>query len=157
MAEVFSFLFGKAIDILPGFLLRLMYSPNKIARQVRIGLRSEKPICPNLTREVPDIDLYFEVTNLSNLNLVLERLLVDLWFGQPTLKGSLLRRYCISPRSVSQNICFNSDLTQAQCQYIDEFLNSQGGRGRIHLHATAYFESKVGVIEVEERFERGSL
>ena len=72
--------------VIPGLLLRLFYSPGKVAKDVKINLRGELPINPSLNSSVPHLDLYLEITNLSNLNLVLDRILLDLWFGQPVLQ-----------------------------------------------------------------------
>ena len=157
LGEVTAFVVGKILDALPAFLLRFVFSPKKVASQIRIRLRDEKPIIPNLNSEVPGVDLYFDITNLSNFNITLDRLLIDLWFGQSTVKGTLLRRFELPARSISKVITFGTDLTQAQCRQITQFLNSQGARGRIHLYVTGYFESKIGVIEVETNFERGGL
>jgi hypothetical protein len=78
------------LDAFPSFLLRLMLKPASLAKKIRIRLQGNRPINPNLDIEVPNIDLYFDITNLTNFNLVLDRLLIELWFGQPTLNGAVL-------------------------------------------------------------------
>lgn len=157
MSEIVSFIVSKVIDYLPTFLVRIFYRSGKIARQLQIRLRNGKPISVNLDGQVPTIDIYFEVMNFSNFSLVLDRVLIDLWFGQPTLKGCLLKRYKLSPRNISKPILYSSDLTQAQCSQIKRFLDSDGTHGQISLNIIAYFESKVGLIELEQRFERSTL
>ena len=154
MKEVIFWLLDKIVSAIPGFFLRLFYSPNKVVNEVSIDLRGESPINPSLGSSVPHLDLYLEITNLSNLDLTLDRILIDLWFGQPVLYGAILRRYSIPARSKGTSIFFRSDLTTKQVQQIEPYLTDSPPSGGISLTTYAYFESKVGVIEVEHRFER---
>lgn len=157
MPEIASFIIGKVADILPTFLLRLIFPVSKVARQVTIDLQGEDPISPMLNADIPRIDLRLKITNLSHLNLVLDRLLIDLWFGQPTLRGALLNRYRLAAASFIDNIHFVTDLTAAQKTQIDAYISSPSSSGTINLHVTAYFESKVGMLEVQQTFERRKL
>lgn len=154
MKEIFLWLLDKLMSIIPRILLRTFYSPKKIAGQVRIDLKGEKPINPFLSSPVPHLDLYFEITNLSNLELTLDRMLLDLWLGQPLLNGAILRRHHIPARNTIPDIYFRSDLTNKQTQQIEPYLRESPPSGSITLSARAYFESKIGVVEVEKRFER---
>ncbi len=63
------------------------------------ALREENPIAMSPGASISLIDLYFEVTNLSPLDLVLDRMLVEVWFGQPTFNTTLLRRHLVRGRS----------------------------------------------------------
>ena len=128
-----------------------------LAKKIRIRLQGNRPINPNLDIEVPNIDLYFDITNLTNFNLVLDRLLIELWFGQPTLNGAMLQRYEIPANNISKTIYFRADLTQKQCEQIRKYLNNAEFRGSITLHVTGYLESKIGLVEVKEDFERSGL
>ncbi len=142
---------------LPAFLLRLLVRPDKVASKVRLALHGEKPIALSLNSEVPRLDLYFEITNLSPLDLVLDRLLIDMWFGQPTLNRTLLRRYVIPSSQVTKDVYFRHELTTSQRRQIEEFMAREGRRGSIHIYLTAYFESKAGRVVLEERIERRGL
>lgn len=142
---------------LPAFLVRLLVRPDKVASKVRLALRGEKPIALSLNSEVPRLDLYFEITNLSPLDLVLDRLLIDMWFGQPTFNHTLLRRYVIPSSKITKDVYFRHELTTSQRHQIEEFVARERHRGSIHIYLTAYFESKAGRVVVEERIERRSL
>lgn len=87
---ILHWIVDRIITVIPGKLLRILYSPEKVASQVRIRLRGERPIAPSLNSSVPHMDLYLEITNLSNIDLQLDRMLLDLWFGQPVLNGAIL-------------------------------------------------------------------
>ena len=154
MSEIASFLAGKAADWLPGFVLRRLFRPEKVAREIRVGLRGEKPIQPRTDDPFPQIDIWFEITNLSHLALTLDRLLFDLWFGQPTINGQILDLIRVPARTTSREIRYWSPLTPTQVNRIDDYLSNLGARGHISLSITAYFLSKVGTIKVEDRMER---
>jgi len=77
-----------------------------------------------------------------------------LWFGQPSLQGFILERYKIPPRSTGTQIFFRSDLTSKQVEQIDPYLTESPPSGDITLSIMAYFDTKVGIIEVKQRSER---
>ncbi|HZH91915.1 MAG TPA: hypothetical protein VEX70_15025 [Pyrinomonadaceae bacterium] len=154
MNEIISYLAGKMADRLPSFILSRLLSAKKVAQEVRVNLRGVNPICLDLDAENPHIDLWFEITNLSNLKLTLDRLLIDVWFSQPTLKDYMLKRYEVPPREIITDIHYWQNLTNAQKQQIKSF---QSNYGRIYINLTAYFDSKVGRVEVTNRIERTNV
>jgi hypothetical protein len=129
--EIVSYFLGKIVDYLPAFMLTLMFPSKKVARQVEIRLRGNNPICLNLGAEVPCVDLYFEIINLSYFNLVLDRLLIDFWFGQPTFQGAVLRRYNISAGKTVEDISYKQGLTTAQQKQIEQYNNNSMTHGRV--------------------------
>ncbi len=54
------------IDKLPSFVLRAVLKPAQIASRINIDLRGNTPIGLSLNAEVPHIEIYFEITNLSH-------------------------------------------------------------------------------------------
>jgi hypothetical protein len=154
MKEIVLWILDKLISITPGLILRLFYSPKKVSSQVRVSLYGEKPINPSLASSVPHIDIYLEITNLSNLELLLDRMLIDLWVGQPLLIGAILKPTKISSRSTGHQVFFRSFLSLKQIQQIEPFISETPPAGGVSLSINAFFESKVGIIETEERFQR---
>ena len=136
------------ISRLPSFVQRLIFKPQQVVSQVHIRLRENTPVAFNLTPsvEVPTLDLYFEITNLSSLDLILDRMLIDMWFGQPTFTDVLLRRYAIPAGQITKNIYFRHELTSAQEEMI-KHCRSDGVPYTLYL--TAYFLSSAGMIEVQ--------
>lgn len=157
MKEILFWVLDKLISIMPGLFLRLFYPPKTISSQVKVNLYGEKSINPLLTSSVPYVDIYFEITNLSNLNLLLDRMLIDFWVGQPLLIGVILKPIKIPLRSTRNQVSFRSFLSPNQVQQIEKFISEKPPAGEISLSVNAYFESKVGIIEIEERFYRQRL
>ncbi len=154
MKEIIAYLAGKVADKVPSFILSRLLPPHKVADQIKVNLRGHNAICPNLNSANPQIGLWFEITNLSNLKLVLDRLLIEVWFSQPTFDGSILRRWEIPPRGIVTDIHYQQSLTIAQKEQIE---SCKSNHGRIIISLTAYFESKVGRIEVKKTIERDSV
>jgi hypothetical protein len=48
-------------------------------------------------------------------------------------------------------------LASAQRKQIDEFAQSQGQRGAIHIYLTGYFQSRAGSIEIQKAIDRQKL
>ena len=134
-----------------------MFPSKKVARQIEIRLMGENYISLNLGASVPYIDLYFEIINHSYLSLVLDRLLIDFWFGQPTFQGAVLKRYVVPASNTVKNIFYKQSLSVAQQKQIEQYSNSTLASGQIHIYLTAYFESKAGVIEVQSTIERNKI
>jgi hypothetical protein len=154
MNEIISYLVGKVADRTPSFILSRLLPPAKVARQVRVDLRGNNAVTLDLDGENPQAGLWLEVTNLSNLTLTLDRLLVDVWFAQPTIEGVISKRYVVPPREIVTDIYYRQSLTPGQKTRIESCL---GRQGQIYIHLTAYFETKVGVVEVDNRIERSKI
>lgn len=139
---------------LPGFVLRALYKPETVKSQVHVALRDNVPATISLTSPVPYVELYFQLTNLSAIDLVLDRMLVDVWFGQPTFETACLQRYVIPAGDISDGIHVRQTLTESQKAYIATF---EASRGYVRIYITAYFESKLGRFSIQQTVERANL
>jgi len=155
--EIISYFVGRIVDYIPAFLISRIFPPKKVSHQIEIRLRGENPISLPRGTEVPCIDLYFEITNHGYLTLILDRMLIDFWFGQPTFQGAVLRRYSIPARNTVKDISYKHSLTTAQQKQIEQFSNTSVIHGQLQIYLTAYFESKAGVIEVQGNIERSKI
>jgi len=155
--SIVSYAIEKALVILPRQLTGHFVSPQKIANQVYIDLRSENPIDISFGSEVPRIDICFKISNMSLANIVLDRLLIDLWIGQPTLQGAILERYDVPKRSIKEGVYFSDQLTIHQQKQIEKRVDGKLLSVPVKVHVKAYFESKVGLICVEKRLERSEV
>lgn len=155
--EPFGYFLRPLLAKLPGWLIRYFFKPDKIANSIDIDLRSNGPVNISLGMEIPEISLYFHVYNMSPFSLILDRLLIDLWVGQPTLKVAMLRRYVIPQGESIDNVYVSCPLSTQQQNQIRGRCNGQLLRGPVSLIITAYLESKVGVIEVDKRIDRSDV
>jgi hypothetical protein len=142
---------------LPGFVLRVLYEPDTVKSQVHIALRDNVPGTLSLSSPVPNVELYFQVTNLSAIDLVLDRMLVEVWFGQPTFEATFLHRYVIPAGEITDGIHVRQTLADNQKAYIAAFEAARGASGSVRIYITAYFESKLGRFSIRQTVERGNL
>lgn len=154
VGSIASFMIEKILDILPGSMARLLISPQKIASRVEIELRSANPIDISFGTEIPRLSLSFRISNMSLFDLVLDRLLIDLWVGQPTLRGAILERHKVPKRASTDNVYFTNQLTAPQQEQIKTHRNGQILSVPVTMNVTAYFDSKIGAVDVQTRFER---
>lgn len=142
---------------LPGFVSRLLFNPEAVRSRVKIALRDNAPGNVYLNSPVPSVELYFQVTNLSSVDLILDRMLVDVWFGQPTFSTALLHRYSVPAGEITEGLHVRQALAENQKAYITAFEAAQGNAGSMHIYVTAYFESALGRFFVQQSIERQRL
>lgn len=148
-----SLILEKILGLLPGWLARCFISSQKIAKQVEVDLRSIKPIDICFGTDIPRLSIYFRISNLSPVNLVFDRLLIDLWVGQPTLQGAILERFNMPTRHSRQDVYLSIQLTAPQQEQIRKHINGQFLTVPVIIHVKAYFDSKIGFVYLEKRFE----
>jgi hypothetical protein len=152
-----SFLLEKMLGIFPRWLARRFISSQKTANQIEIDLRRINPIDISFGSDIPSLRLCFRISNLSPFNLVLDRLLIDLWVGQPTLRGAILVRYDVPKRSSRDDIYFTDQLTVPQQEQIRERINGQLLSVPVTIYVEAYFDSKVGLVHVKKTLEHRDI
>src|SRR5204863_2946277 len=139
---------------LHGFLLRALYKPQEVQSKVKVDLRSNVPASVYLQGQIPYVELYFQITNLGPIDLVLDRLLVEVWFGQPTFTTAVLHRYVIPAGDITDGITVRETLSESQKAQIAAFQAADGRSGSVHIYTYAYFESKLGRLVVRQSIER---
>lgn len=155
MVEVALYVFEKVLTIFPRWLARILLPPARVAEQIEIDLRRTNPIAIAFrSTEFPCVEAWFRISNQSQVNLVLDRMLVDLWVNQPMLRGADLRRVEIPRRSTKDDIHFWHDLTATQEERVRRHVDEKGNLTvPVALYVDAYFESRVGTVHVRTTLE----
>jgi len=141
--------FEKMLKYLPKWLIRRIYPTTRIAQEIRIDLRSNVPI--QIARyDIPKISLYFTITNHSLVDLVLDRLLIEIHISsQPILYGILLERHNI-PKRETTGIYFEDLLTSLQAEHLKKRTSEIKMIEYLQVDVKAYFESNSGIIKLEK-------
>ena len=150
--EIAVYFLEKGLERTPKFVLSRLLPADKLKGLIDVDLRADNPISVNTAATVPNISLWFEVVNRSSLNLTLEKILLEVWFGQPTFEGAILRPLVIPRSERAKNIRFWQDLSSAQVQQY-EWLKGTN-QMEITIYLTAYFESKAGTLVLEKPIKR---
>ena len=121
-----------------------------IARRLFIDLRGNGPIQINLAGPQPDISLWFKVDNRSSIEVELDRLLVEVWLGQPLAEGAVLNRHPLKPNTWDESIRFHQFLARDQADLARQRLaDPQQAPGMsLRIQATAYFDTPFGTVVV---------
>ncbi len=144
-----SKIFSLAISILPGWLLKKIFKPEKLAKDIEIDFMSGSAIKLSLNSQVPMLCVWLQITNKSATAITVERLLLDVWFGQPTVDGAILRKIKLGPKQTVKDICFKAILANTQIDYILAHVDKGRLKTYVSLNTlTAYCESKIGPFEV---------
>src|SRR2546421_532800 len=77
-AILFEFIGGRLLDWLPGWLLRRFVKLDAIASRVSLGTLHLEI---GLTEATPCLRVYLQVVNHSGLDVVLDRVTLDVWAG----------------------------------------------------------------------------
>ncbi len=156
MTEIALYLLEKVLDLLPRWMVRRLLPPQRIAQQIEIDLRRINPIAISFkSTEFPCVDAWFRISNQSQVNLVLDRLLIDLWVNQPMLRGTVLRRAEIPRRTTKDDVHFWHDLTTTQEERVRKHVDEKGILTvPVAINLDAYFESKVGFVHVRATLEQ---
>lgn len=138
-------------SFLPAFIRRAIIKPEDVTSRVHISLRDKGGLQVSLGSVIPCVDLYFQITNLSTVDLILDRLLIDVWFGQPTFQAAMLTRHTIPAGEITSGIHLRHMLADNQCKEVQA---RTADRSRVTITVVAYFESDIGRIVVVKTIER---
>jgi hypothetical protein len=143
---------GKMLDKLPGWVGRWFVSPERLAKLVEIDLHPNVSVDISYGGAIPRVDMCFRIDNRSSAPLVLDRLVFDLWVGQPILRGAVLARYDI-PKWDKVHIPFWDQITPSQQKFVASQVHN-GFFDEVVLSFEAWFDSKIGRIHVQDRITR---
>lgn len=137
-----------AVRWLPRFLLKRLVPTDSLIEEVDIDLRSTNPINFALSKKVPELSVWLRITNRSLLEISLDRILMEIWVGQPLLWGGVFEPKTLEPRSTIEDVYFRSKLSNSQVEQIEANVDD-GDIREISIQANAYFNSKSGPFNVE--------
>jgi hypothetical protein len=140
--------FDMVLKHLPKRLIRRLYPTTRITQEIKIELRSNNPI--QIDRyEIPKISLWFVVKNFSFVDLVLDRMLIEIQINnQPILYGAILRRQKI-PKTKETLVYFYELLTSLQQQHLLKRCNQNKMIETIYVDVEAYVEFNSEIIKID--------
>src|SRR6266850_1697943 len=148
-----SSLLTKLLAALPGWLLRRFMKAESLRFSLQIDLRGNAPGHLSDSAAVPELEMYLRITNHSAFPVVLDRLDIQAWFGQPFARVAMIERREIAPHSDVDNLRVNTFLSETQLAFLRQM---QGGtwKPELKLQVMGYFSSKLGWTEVNATIER---
>ena len=125
-------------------LLGWFYKPDRIARDIKIRPNSEGDAITIVAGELPNIQIWLLVTNLSPFKVEIDRILVQVQYGAIIGEFSGLRKTIVKPASEAL-VKVDSALTSHQ---VSSILKQRDNASYTVLYITAYISCQVHNLEV---------
>jgi hypothetical protein len=140
-----------AIKWLPGFLARRWFNEARLEKRIKINLRDSKPI--SIGGSPNQLNIYLRISNFSAVDVTIDRVVVEAWFGQPT---------AIMASLVPLQLPAYSELTDARVSAVlsDDIAHraaqatSDNFGPFVHVYVTAVCKTSFKDFTVDERIER---
>jgi hypothetical protein len=150
-----DFVVEQLICAFPRWVVRRIAPPAQVASEVEIDLCRPNPVDVQYGAAIPYLGLGFRVTNLSRVSLTLDRMLLEVWFGQPTVKGHVLEPKVIPARR-SEFVYFREQLDVPQQEQIRKQANGKVIE-LVAVYVDAHFLSVSGPVHVKAMLEHRDL
>lgn len=135
------------IRLLPPFIISKFVKTDSIQKDIEIDLRSLSPVNFNLNSTIPEFTLWLRLTNKSVIPIVIDRILIDVWIGQPVIDGAILRPVTLLPKQTLNDLRFQVKLSEFQKNESIKY-REQRYNANITINMVAYCECKLGKFEL---------
>ena len=142
---------AKVLAWLPGWLLRRVLTPGGLADRISVDLRGNAPGSISANGSVPQLDLWFRITNHSAFPVVLDRLDLEVWYGQPFARLSSIERRMIPAHADMETLRVTEYLSGTQLAYLKR---AQESKPDFVVQTRGYFTSKLGWTGVSKSIAR---
>lgn len=136
----FSF---KALALVLPPVVRWFYKPEKFAEGIKVRIRGDGDGVTYNGGELPNVRIWLLVTNLTPLEISIDRIYGQIFYGCQISEFSHLKRYVLPPAQ-EKEIFVEFSLTDHQSQFIKRNL----GKNETRLSLGAYITSKVHHVEL---------
>lgn len=135
------------IRFLPAFIVSKFITTQSVREDLELDLRSINSINININTDIPEFTLWLRVTNKCSIPIRIDRILFDIWIGQPFIDGVLLRPIEILPKKTQCDVRFLTKLSDRQIQVVKRHQESNRGIN-FTIHIYAYCECKLGKFDL---------
>ena len=144
------------LEKLPRFLVRKFVKIEQIQENLEVALASPAPLTLHLKSTfAPQAEIILRITNKNAIPITIDRILFEIWLGQPFLQSAQLRRFTLKPKETNDYLYSRFYLNEVQRAAIgsesDEKAQQRNGFYRIEL--TAYCDCKAGQFEIRKNFQ----
>lgn len=154
LEHVASSLIAKMLAALPACLLRRIMKPEKLGCKLALDLRSNGPGKLSDSGAVPEIELWLRITNHSAFPVILDRVDLEVWFGQPFARAAVIERKAIASHSDVEDLKVAIFLSEPQLAHLRQAMRAPSWKPELTLQATGYFISKLGWTSVNITIRR---
>jgi hypothetical protein len=140
------------IQKLPRILVSRFVKVERIANEFEIDLASPTHVSLFLNTFVPHFEIYLRVSNKSALPVTIDRILLDVWVGQPLLDAAGLHRKTLLPKETEPKLYGRWMLNELQRQAAKSQLSDKGQlKTDMTVNITVYCDCKLGPFKTARR------
>jgi hypothetical protein len=124
--------------------VRHFYTECRMRTMLKVEPRSDNGIVLNVHSVLPELSIWLQITNHSPFFITVDRVIADVWFGQPTCYVSLLVPVRIPPHTTVSDIGCKSILAPNQLEQAEKTIASASESGHyFYLYLTLVCRSAV--------------
>lgn len=141
--------FGEwAVRTLPTWIGRWRYglTPDKLAHAIYFHFPEGGGVQIGASGDVPSLDLALEVDNFGPLAVILDRIVIDVWAGQPIAYGVMADRRVVTMHGRTGLISWRTTLAEGAVRRWEAHRNQPSAS--IDVRLRAYFDSRYGPFAV---------
>jgi hypothetical protein len=148
---ILKLLTSTLLSSLPKKLASKIYNFSDLEKDIEFRLRSANPVTFSVNREIPFLELWFEIINKSPYtHITSDRLIFEIWDYQPLFFGTYLMKHEIKSRESKDDIFIKLTLNKFQVEKIKNWPENQ----LININVLeADFCSKIGTVKKTIRLE----
>jgi DNA-binding Xre family transcriptional regulator len=135
---------------LPRFIARRVFKVEKLTQQIDLSLRSQTPVA--LVGVPKVLSIWFTLVNQSSLDLRIESMAVEVWFGQPIAMISHIVPVMVPRRSKATDLRAAIVLSEDLAHHARR--TAETPSGSMHVYATMMCHTSVFDFVLTQRFER---
>ena len=154
-SEIRSIVLGVLIQKLPTFIMKRIYTLEDLKGDIDISIRGTgDPVTFNL-HGIPEVNVYFRVTNLSYLDIEVEIFFVSLWLkgkGKISKQEVHFREPQIRARSI-RDMLWNTSLNEYQVKIVDNYFKETKKDIYCDFDVNARISSTIGRLSIEKNLE----
>ena len=94
------------------------------------------------------MNIWLRITNKSPIAITIDRIIIDIWVGQPFTTGLFLSRFKVKPKETKNDTYIKVFLSGKQKEVLEKYISNGILNTDITFnYLTVYCESKLGAFE----------
>lgn len=144
---------SQAARVLPPIMLKRFFSTKKVEQEIGIDWSSKQAARIGLNASCPNIEISLRIENRSLVPVILDRMIVQVWIGQPFIEAINAYRMPIGARkNIDQHIT-REYLSENQIKAFASYLNGKQLKERLSVSADLFFDCDVGSFHLRKHLD----
>lgn len=139
------------VKVLPYFIARRVFTEERLQKDVRVSLRANTPV--SIGGSPAQLNVYLRMVNLGNIDVRVDRVVADVWFGQPTATLLNIVPFDVPARTEREDVYLHAVLSRDVVE--QAFAVSKQIGAHMFMDLTVVCKSTIRDFIIREHVERG--